>query len=111
MKILFVCFGNAQRSPSFEKWFKDNSSHNVMSAGTDWQCPCPVTDELLDWADKVFVMDIEQELYINEHHHDFLPKIEVIGVSDQYSRESPEINRIIRYWAMKKELTDELFMS
>jgi len=107
MNILFVCLGNLERSPSFEAWFKLNKpQYKVKSAGTDgrYPCPHPLTNELLEWADKVFVMDIEQELYINKHHHDFLSKVEIIGVSDDYARSSTRINQIIHYWVIKKGL-------
>lgn len=101
-KLLFVCAANAQRSPSFEIWFKANRpQYEVRSAGCYWGYPYRIDEEILSWADKVYVMDLEQEIFIARKYPEFLNKVEVIGVSDQYSRESPEINNLIWYWTKK----------
>lgn len=104
MKLLFICLGNLERSPSFEKWFKENRTHEVKSCGTDPRSPCHVTVELLEWADKIFVMDLEQKLYINNHCPWYINKVEVIGISDDYHMGSSLINRLISYWALEKGL-------
>ena len=64
--ILFVCEGNAQRSPTFEIWFKKNRpQYNTKSTGCSWGYPERMTTELLEWADTIFIMDLEQEKFIN----------------------------------------------
>lgn len=109
MKLLFVCQANAQRSPSFEKWFRENRpEHDVRSAGINFGYPYQITDKQIDdtigWADCVFLMDLEQERVIANRYPEYMYKIETIGVSDQYDRESEEIERIIKYWVEKKKL-------
>ncbi len=109
MKFLFVCAANAQRSPSFENWFKKNRpQYDVKSAGVYHGYPNQVNQEILDWADKIFVMDLEQEMFLRYHYPEVMPKVEVIGCNDQYNRESPEINHLIWYWTTMKELRGEL---
>jgi len=105
MKLLFVCAGNASRSPSFETWFKENRpQYEIRSAGTYHGYPYQVNAEILKWADKVFVMDLSQETFISRKYGEYLYKCEVIGISDQYIPHSPEIKELIHYWAKKKGL-------
>lgn len=104
-KILFVCAANIQRSPSFENWFKNNKpQYEVRSAGIYFGYPHQVNSEILEWADNIYVMDLSQELFISRKFPEFMNKVETIGVSDQYSRDSSEIKEIIRYWTVKKSL-------
>ncbi len=105
MKLLFICTGNAQRSPTFEKWFKENKSqYEVKSTGTAYGYPERMTTELLEWADKIFLMDLEQEMFMRRKFPEFLYKTEIIGCSDQYSRDSSQLKGLIWYWANKKGL-------
>ncbi len=101
-RLLFVCAANAQRSPSFENWFKENKpQYEVRSAGIYHGYPYQINYDILEWADKVYLMDLSQEIFISGRYLEFLYKCEVIGVSDQYSRDSPEIKELIWYWAKK----------
>lgn len=104
-KLLFVCEGNAQRSPSFEAWFKKNRpQYEVRSTGTAYGYPDRINKELLEWADRVFLMDLEQEMFMKRKFPEFIFKTEIIGCSDQYPRESIQINRLIEYWVNKRKL-------
>ncbi len=101
MNILFVCEYNLNRSPFFKDWFKKNRpQYNVRSCGTSYGYLDKLSKELLEWADKVYVMDIEQEMSIKRRFPDFMNKIEIIGVSDG----TPNLYKIIEYWVEKKEL-------
>lgn len=105
MRILFICAGNAQRSPSFEIWFKKNRpQYDVKSTGTAYGYPERMTEELLTWADKIYLMDLEQEMFMQRKFPHYLEKTEIIGCSDQYSRESNELNNLIWYWTKKVRL-------
>ncbi len=43
-----MCEGNAQRSPTFEIWFKENRlQYDVKSTGTAYGYPERMTEELL----------------------------------------------------------------
>lgn len=102
MNILFVCAANMQRSPSFERWFKLNKpEYNVKSTGTYYGYPERLSIELLSWANKVYVMDLSQEMFISRKYPEFLHKCEVIGCSDQYSADSPELKELIYFWVNK----------
>ncbi len=56
MKILFICNQNQNRSKTAEEIFKGR--FETKSAGLYNESP--VTEEQLEWADAVFVMEEEQ---------------------------------------------------
>ncbi len=102
---MFVCAGNINRSPSFEKWFHENRpKYEVKSTGTANGYPERMTEELLEWADKIFLMDLEQEMFMERKFPHFLYKTEIIGCSDRYSPGCAQLNYLIRYWVNKKGL-------
>lgn len=104
-KLLFVCDGGSQRSPTFEIWFKKNRTQYVVkSTGTSYGYPERMTEELLRWADKIYLMDLNQEMFMKRNFPDYLHKTEIIGVSDQYRRESSELYQLIEYWVKKVSL-------
>ena len=103
--LLFVCEGNAQRSPTFEIWFKKNKpQYNVKSTGTAYGYPERLNKEILEWADRIFLMDLEQEMFFVRKFPDYLDKCEIVGCSDQYQRESSVLFNRIEYWCNKRGL-------
>ncbi len=103
--LLFVCEGNTQRSPTFEIWFKKNRpQYDVRSAGIFYYSPQRLTKELLEWADTVYVMDLEQEMFLARKFPEFLEKVEVVGCNDDYQRESSRLFKLVEYWANKNKL-------
>ena len=103
MNLLFICAGNASRSPSFEHWFKENKpQYEVRSAGIYHGYPYQVNAEILKWADKIYLMDLSQEKFISDRYGEYLYKCETIGISDQYIPDSPEIKELIWYWTKRK---------
>jgi predicted protein tyrosine phosphatase len=103
--LLFVCEGNAQRSPTFEIWFKEHKpEYEVKSTGTAYGYPERLSEELLEWADRVFLMDLEQEMFMRRKFPEFIFKCEIIGCSDQYPRESAQLYRLIEHWVRKRGL-------
>jgi predicted protein tyrosine phosphatase len=103
-RILFVCSCNLNRSPTFESVIRskvDSSKVVVRSAGTLVGYPYTLNADLLEWADVVFVMDLSHELFIRQHYPEFISKVRVIGISDQYDRDSDDLVELIDYWYMK----------
>ncbi|WP_298464293.1 phosphotyrosine protein phosphatase [uncultured Erythrobacter sp.] len=54
---LFVCSQNRLRSPTAEHIFADTQGINTLSAGTNRDAENPLSDELVEWADFIFVME------------------------------------------------------
>jgi predicted protein tyrosine phosphatase len=103
--LLFVCEGNNQRSPTFEIWFKKNRpEYDVKSAGIFYYCHQKLTKELLEWADVVYVMDLNQDMFIARKFPEFLGKVVVVGCNDDYQRESSRLFKLIEYWVKKVNL-------
>jgi len=56
-KVLFVCSQNRLRSPTAEQIYGASVGVETRSAGLDRNAVVPLTLELLDWADIIFVME------------------------------------------------------
>lgn len=99
MKILAVCTANTNRSPTAERIIRERyPDWEVDSAGT-WGGPHILTEELLNWADLVICADLSHKKFIEEHHPTFPEDlIAVMGISDQYDREDPDLVDLIEYW-------------
>lgn len=55
--ILFICSQNRLRSPTAEHVFAAYPGLECASAGLNHDAENPVTGELLEWADIIFVME------------------------------------------------------
>lgn len=95
-KVLFVCTANIDRSPTAEALLKRKDGFEVKSAGTWLHARRRITEELINWADIVFVME--------RYHKEFLlnlspvaeNKIVVLDIPDIYPRNDPELIRILK---------------
>lgn len=55
--ILFICSQNKLRSPTAEQVFSTWPHIEVSSAGTNNDAETPLSNELIEWADIIFVME------------------------------------------------------
>ena len=55
--VLFVCSQNKLRSPTAEQVFASWPNIEASSAGTNNDAENPLSAELIEWADIVFVME------------------------------------------------------
>lgn len=56
-RVLFVCSQNRLRSPTAEQVFAQYSGLECMSAGTNNDAENPLSVELVEWAEIIFVME------------------------------------------------------
>jgi predicted protein tyrosine phosphatase len=86
LKVLFVCMQNRLRSPTAERVFSDYPRLEVKSAGVDKDSTVPVSRELLEWADLVFVMEKRQRNAIHKKFKDLYQKKRIIClyIPDEY---------------------------
>jgi predicted protein tyrosine phosphatase len=70
----------------------------VSSAGVGAEAVCPVSADLLEWADKVFVMEQSQKKYLNAHFARSLKdkKIVCLNIPDRYGYMQPELVAVLR---------------
>ncbi len=95
-KVLFVCSGNIDRSPIAEDLLKSRKGYEVKSAGILPTAPTVISEELIDWADQIFVMETIHREAILETAPGASRKIVVLGIEDRYVRGDPELGRILR---------------
>ena len=99
MKLLFCCAANLNRSPTFEDYFKKNHpEYEVRSAGIYAGYPYQVNEELCEWADIIYVMDLSQTMHFHYKYPDHFQKVRTIGISDQYDRNDIELIHLIEFW-------------
>lgn len=86
MNILFVCSRNQWRSRTAETIFKDNQDHHVRSAGTERDARIKVTENLIRWAELIFVMEKRHRQRLEEKFNSLLhdKKIVVLDIEDNY---------------------------
>ncbi len=83
--ILVVCGRNKKRSRTAEYLFKNDNRFNIRSAGLSPKSDRKISENDLNWADLVFVMEKEHRSRIRELYRQLeLPKIEVLNISDDY---------------------------
>jgi predicted protein tyrosine phosphatase len=99
--VLFVCTANVHRSPTAELMFSEHPDYEVRSAGTSMLAKMPVTLELVQWADVIFVMDEKHEGQKSYLLRNFpmvaglADKIIVLNIQDRYIFGSEELVRVI----------------
>ena len=98
MNILFLCTANLHRSRTAEHFFRSiNLNHEFKSAGLSQKyCQKYGTTlcslELLDWADKIFVMEDVHVQRLVEHVGElYTHKIEVLNFQDVYQYMQSEL--------------------
>ncbi len=85
-KILFICSRNRLRSPTAEQVFADWPGVETASAGLDHDADNPLTPELLQWADLVFVMEQTHRNKISKKFRVYLngKRIICLDIPDEY---------------------------
>jgi predicted protein tyrosine phosphatase len=90
--ILVVCGRNKKRSRTAEFIFKNDNRFNIRSAGLSPKSDRKISENDLNWADLVFVMETNQRAKIKEiYHHVELPFIEVLNIPDDYEFMNEEL--------------------
>ena len=95
-KLLFICTLNLQRSPTAAEIFKDK--YETKSAGVGDTAKQPLTAELLEWADVVFVMEDWQRKVIGEKFPKQYLKKKIINldIPDMYYFMNEELVKVLK---------------
>lgn len=96
--FLFACSKNRLRSPTAEHIFADIAGINALSAGTNRDAEEPLSDELVEWADSIFVMERIHRSKIQTKHRGALKdtRIVVLNIPDDYEFMDPPLIRLLR---------------
>lgn len=90
-RVLFICTGNIDRSPTAETLLKRKEGFEVQSAGTSILAPKRMSKGLLDWADVIFAMEDRHRAAALSLNPQAGNKIIVLNVPDVYRRDEPEL--------------------
>ncbi|MEO5937977.1 MAG: phosphotyrosine protein phosphatase [Sphingomonas sp.] len=96
--ILFVCSQNRLRSPTAEQIFSTRSDFAVSSAGTNHDAENPITDELITWADLIFVMERHQRNKLQKRFRSAIKDKRVVSleIPDDYQFMDASLIRLLR---------------
>ena len=111
-KILFVCSGGLDRSPTAEEIVNTEFSDRFEAKSCGLYplfSPNEVTKYSLRWADLIIVMEQRHKEDLKEMFPLFLedkPEIIVLYISNEYVRDQPELKEVLRI-KLKKILKEE----
>jgi predicted protein tyrosine phosphatase len=95
--LLFICSMNRWRSPTAEQIFAQWPGIECASAGLNRGADNPLTSELVDWADLVFVME---KAHKSKLTRDFKPhlrgkQVVCLGIADNYKFMDPALVKLL----------------
>ena len=96
-RVLFVCSQNRLRSPTAAQIFSNRAGFEVASAGTDPAAGTPVSPELLEWADAIFVMERAHRDRLMKKFGPHLKskRIVCLDIPDEFEYMDPALVRIL----------------
>jgi predicted protein tyrosine phosphatase len=96
-KLLFVCDANRLRSPTAEAIFSSYPCLEVKSAGLSHEATVPLSLELLDWADVIFVMEKRHRNLIHSRFKDLYQRKRIIClyIPDEFEFMDPELVQLL----------------
>lgn len=98
LKLLFVCTVNRMRSATAHKIYEADSRFEVKSAGTDKTANTVLSEEILNWADSIVVMEKHHRNYIRKYFPDSYQhkKIVCLYIPDDYDYMQTELIGILK---------------
>jgi predicted protein tyrosine phosphatase len=96
-RILFICSQNKLRSPTAEQVFANWPGVETSSAGLNHDAESPVTAELLDWAQLIFVMERAHRIKLSTRFKAHLDgkRVVCLEIPDDYTFMDPELIRVL----------------
>jgi predicted protein tyrosine phosphatase len=96
-RVLFVCSQNKLRSPTAEQLFLNHPGFEVASAGTDPSADNPVSPELIEWADVIFVMERAHRNRLSKSFRPHLKgkRVVCLDIPDEYEYMDPALIRLL----------------
>lgn len=97
-RVLFICSQNRLRSPTAEQVFSTWPGVEVASAGLNDDAETPVSSELLEWAQIIFVMEKAHRNRLSKKFGAAIKNQRVIclDIPDEYEFMDPELVKRLR---------------
>ena len=98
LHLLFICSQNKLRSPTAEEMYRNFPGYEARSAGIDAGCRQRVTEGLINWADRIFVMESKHRSYLQRRFSDAIERKAVIclRIPDDYEFNDPELIKLLK---------------
>jgi predicted protein tyrosine phosphatase len=97
-RILFLCSQNKLRSPTAEAIFADHPKIEVDSAGLNHDAEIPLSEEQVEWADLIIVMEKVHRARLNRKFKKVLAgkRVAVLNIPDDYDYMDPELIGLLK---------------
>lgn len=97
-RLLFVCSQNRFRSPTAEAIFNGISDVEAASAGLNHDAVTPLSGDLIEWADIVFVMEKTHRNKLQKRFRHMLAgkRVVTLGIPDIYEYMEPALVDLLR---------------
>lgn len=98
VRVLFLCSLNRWRSPTAEQIFAEHTGLECSSAGLNKGADNPLTPDLVEWADLIFVMERAHKTKLSSGFQGQLKGKRVIclGIPDKYPYMDPALVQLLR---------------
>ena len=95
---MFICGKNKWRSPTAENIFADHPGVSCASAGLSHDAEVPVSAELIEWADLIFVMEKAHKARLSARFRPQLAgkRVVCLGIPDNYQFMQPALVNLLR---------------
>ena len=96
--VLFICSQNRLRSPTAEQVFSSYTGIECASAGLNHDAETPVTPELLEWAEVIFVMEKAHKNKLSAKFKKHIGKARVVclDIPDDYGFMDPILVKLLK---------------
>ncbi len=97
MNLLFVCSENRLRSPTGEEVFSHYENVNAIGCGTNKDAATPVSGDLIEWADIIFVMEKSHRNKVSKKFRELLKSKRLIclNIPDEFERMDAVLVRLL----------------
>jgi predicted protein tyrosine phosphatase len=98
LNFLFVCSKNRLRSPTAEAVFCNYKGVEAVGAGTSKDSETPLSGDLIEWADIVFVMERVQKSKVTAKYSALLrdKRLVVLGIPDRFEFMQSELIDLLK---------------
>lgn len=97
MRVLFICSMNRWRSPTAEQVFAEHPGVECTSAGLNHGADNPLTPELIEWADLIFVMERDHKTKLAKTYKQYLggKRVVCLNIPDKYKFMDPALVQLL----------------
>lgn len=96
-KVLFICGKNKWRSPTAEQMFCEYPGIECTSAGLSHDAEVPLSADLIEWADLIFVMEKQHKSKLSAQYTPELlgKKVVCLNIPDNYKFMEPALVKLL----------------